>query len=507
MAVRTGIGLRTWANTLGVTVGAGVLAGAGQLGIGYGLGIVRWDRDFPTPGPWHAQLTWVAFLTSVAVIAGGYAGSWFARHNRVEPTLAVRVGLALAAALGALVVLPLVIRPAGSSHPPEAGDPRLVAALTVVAGLLIGIIAAFAGLSVPAVSGSIVTTVLWLWIVALISAASSLGGGASWATARLGLLPAGGIWVPLTLLVPAALISLGVAGIARFGGSDAWAVGVCGAAGPALVGLAYLIAGPSGGSDRTAYSSALFAILAGVAVSVAVAVVRRRPARPAAETATAPPAEALTEDLGRLHPLEGVQESKISTPEALEPPAEPEPTPTPEPAAEAKPPAQPEPPAQLEPAAKAEAQPEPPTQPEPAAKAEPPTQPEPAAKAKAQPKAPAKAQPKAEARPEAQPEAEARPEARPEAEPAAETEPASQPAPAAAEPAPKERTGQGIKVPGLGRRSRRRAETPVPAAETDSHLDWVKGLRAEETPARVGGNANPRHAKAADPPPATEDEG
>jgi len=262
---------------------------------------VRWDREFPTPGPWHAQLTWVAFLASAAVVAGGYAGSWAARRNGLERTVAVRVAIALTAAVGALVLMPLVARPAGAARPVESGDPRLAAILTVVAGLLVGVVAAFAALSVPAVSGSIVTTVLWLWIVALISAASTLGGGASWADARLGLLPAEGVWVPLVLLVPAVLIAFGVAGIARFGGSPPWAVGACGAAGPALVGLAYLIAGPGGGSDGTAYRCALLAILAGVAVSVTVAVVRRRQPKP------------------------------VPAPEAAEPAPEPAPTPEPEP--------------------------------------------------------------------------------------------------------------------------------------------------------------------------------
>ena len=51
--------------TLGVCVGAGVLAGAGQLGVGYGLGILRWDRDF-TSDTWHTQLAWVAFVAAVA---------------------------------------------------------------------------------------------------------------------------------------------------------------------------------------------------------------------------------------------------------------------------------------------------------------------------------------------------------------------------------------------------------------------------------------------------------
>jgi hypothetical protein len=454
--------VRTWANTLGVAAGAALLAGAGQLGIGYGLGIVRWDRDFATRGPWHAQLTWIAFLSGVAVLAGGYAGSWYARRARLEHTVAVRVALALSAGVGALVVLPLAVRPAGVSHPPEGGDPRLAAALTVVAGLLIGVIATFAALSVPAVSGSIVATVLWLWIAALISAAYTLGSGASWAAARLGLLPAGGLWVPVTLLVPAALITLAVAGIARFGGSDPWAVGVCGAAGTGLVGLAYLIAGPGGGDDGTAYKTALLAIPVGVAVSIGVAVARR-PARetppPAPASPEAPAEPAVTGNLGRLPSPEGVKESKISE----------------EPAPEAVP------------EAVAERAPEPPAAPE--------------APAERAPEAPAERAPQA-----SEPlEAPAAPEP-----PAQAAEPAGPTEPAEPEPEPKERRGIKVpRLPGLGRRSRRRAEGPVPAPapDADDHLDWVKGLRAAEAPARVGGESNPRHAKPAEPAPSGEDEG
>jgi hypothetical protein len=297
--------VRTWANTLGIGAGAGLLTGAGQLGIGYGLGILRWDQEFASSEPWHAQLTWIAFLSSVAVVAGGYAGAWHARRVRLSPTPAVRAALALAAGVGAAVVLPLVIRPAAASHPAEGGDPRLSVALTAAAGLLIGVIAAFAALTVPAVSGSLVTTILWVWIVALIGAASTLGRGAAWATARLGLFSAHGIWVPLALLLPAALIALAVAGIARFGGSDSRAVGACGATGPALVGLAYLIAGPGAGGGTNAYRWALVAIAVGGGVSVGVAVARRRPATtpapspgaaetPVAETPVATPAEEAT---------------------------------------------------------------------------------------------------------------------------------------------------------------------------------------------------------------------
>src|SRR5262245_45254964 len=96
--------VRTWANSLGVAAGAGLLAGAGQLGVGYGLGIVRWQRDFLTAAPWHAQLAWVAFLSMVAVIMGALAGASQARRAHQAPTVGLRTLLAFAAAAGAAVI-------------------------------------------------------------------------------------------------------------------------------------------------------------------------------------------------------------------------------------------------------------------------------------------------------------------------------------------------------------------------------------------------------------------
>src|SRR6266545_5603017 len=514
--------VRTWANTLGVTVGTGLLAGAGQLGIGYGLGVVRWDRDFPTRGPWHAQLTWVAFFAIVAVVAGGYAGAWQARRARQAATIGLRIAVALTAAVGALVVLPLVVRPAAASHPPEGGDPRIAATLTVVAGLLVGVVAAFAATSVPAVSGSIVATVLWLWIIALISAASTLGGGASWASARLGLLPAEGVWVPVTLLVPAVLIALGVAAIARFGGSDARAVGASGVAGPAVVGLAYLIAGPGGGSDGTAYRTALLAIAAGVVVSAAVAMARRRPARPAPAAAPAGPtdettaagpsdettAEPTTEERPTAEPEPEPATSKASEPEtpetattATSTAAAPKTPATATSTAAAKPPATatstavaPQTPA----TAKSTAAAKPPPAAK-AAKSKPP-------KAAAQPSTPEPAPGRAEPAPDR-----AEPAPPPLAKPSQTKRPAREetpaPPPASAAP-PKEEPAPAKtrRLPRFGRRRTEAADRAAPAA-SDEHIDWVKALRAEESPARAGGKSAPaRHAKPAEPKPESDDE-
>jgi hypothetical protein len=262
-------------STLGVAVGAGVLAGAGQLGVGYGLGILRWDRDF-TSDTWHTQLAWVVFVAAVAVVGGALAGRW--RDPAAAAGLGRRTALVSAAALGALVVLPLTIRPAAASHLAEAGSARLTVAITACAGLALGVLAAVAVLGVRVISGNIISWVVWVWLAGMLSAVTTLGSGDTWGTARLGLLPATGAWVPLTLLGAAVVIGGAVAGLARLGGNAAGATGASGAAGPALIGAAYLIAGPGNGVAASAYRYALIAVVAGVVVSVLLTVLGRRPA-------------------------------------------------------------------------------------------------------------------------------------------------------------------------------------------------------------------------------------
>jgi hypothetical protein len=288
MGARTlaGMAVRSWARILAVTVGAGVLAGAGQLGIGYGLGILRWDQQFTGQAPWHALLTWVAFIAASSVVAAAIAGSWISRRQHQPLDIWLRLGLAAAGALGSALLLPLVIRPAGLARLPESGDPRVLAGVSAGAGLLVGIVAAVAVLSVPAVRGNVVTCVLWLWLAAFISAAWTLTRGAAWATARLGLLPAGGAWIPIVLLGVPVLIALLVAAVARFGGSDPRATAGSGLAGPLLVGAAYLIAGPGGGVQTEAYRWSLGGVGAAFAVSVLVAVARKP--RPRAVPAAGP---------------------------------------------------------------------------------------------------------------------------------------------------------------------------------------------------------------------------
>jgi hypothetical protein len=471
--------------TLGVAAGAGVLAGAGQLGVGYGLGILRWDRDF-TADTWHAQLAWVAFLAAVAVISGAVAGRWRAAGG--ASGLGPRAALVAAATLGSLVVLPLVIRPAGASHLAESGDPKLIAAMTVGAGLALGVVAAVAVLSVPVVSGNIVSWIVWVWLAGTLSAVTTLGRGASWGTARLGLLPATGVWVPVALLGAAAVIAAAVAGLARLGGNDPRFTGASGAAGPVVVGAAYLIAGSGSGVAAQAYRYALIAVVVGVAVSVPLALLGRRPG-----IAVADPGAGMGASIGAgvtppvsLDPWESSTTGRtpdygwpaaptspgpaFATRPALSAPTPPAPLPVVPPAPAPLPPI----PTRARPV-----KPEPEPEPEPDTGATGTLVPRRkglTVRRRGRPESPEPPQPRAtqDFTPEVAPPSIPRPRAESQGVP---EEPAGRP----------------------GRRSRRRAEDSQPAPESD-YVDWVKGLSTGggDGTVRVGGTA--RHAKPSDRP-------
>jgi hypothetical protein len=271
---------------LGCGLVGGIVAGAGQLGVAYGLGILRWDAAFAR-GAWHWQLTWLALLASVAVIAGAATGRWGAARCRLPVDPPLRVSVTLTAALGAAVMIPLVLHPARAAQVAEPGSPALTAVIATSAGLVLGMVAAFAVLTEPTVAGNVVTTVTWLWLVALGSAVWTIGRGEAWGSARPGLLPASGAWIPLLLLGMPALAALVVAAVARFGGSGPVRVAISGVAGPALLAVAYVIGAPGGGAQTSSYQYALLGVAVAAAVSVLVAVarkptprrlVRRRPA-------------------------------------------------------------------------------------------------------------------------------------------------------------------------------------------------------------------------------------
>src|SRR4029450_13861765 len=106
---------RPWAKLLATTLGVGALAGACQLGVAYGLGIVRLTRvlDVTTRDQWTAQLAWGAWFAMMAAVVGGLAGAWvLPRWSPTRPHIGATVAIALAAAVGATVVVPLTMQPA-----------------------------------------------------------------------------------------------------------------------------------------------------------------------------------------------------------------------------------------------------------------------------------------------------------------------------------------------------------------------------------------------------------
>jgi len=106
---------RTSAKLLGVTLGVAALAGASQLGLAYGLGIVRLTRvlELTARDHWTAQLAWVAWFAMTAAVVGGMAGR---PHLPKHAGAGTRLATAVAAGLGAAVVVPLTMQPARTTE-------------------------------------------------------------------------------------------------------------------------------------------------------------------------------------------------------------------------------------------------------------------------------------------------------------------------------------------------------------------------------------------------------
>lgn len=494
--------LPTTARAAAAAVCGAFLTGAGQLGVVYGLGILRWDRDFEggQADLWSVQLTWVAWIAAISVVAGAVIGVDVALRT-VRPAdlttrvagpreqtgrvvgpraqtrrvarprgLGVRVVASLAAGIGAAVTVPLVRLPARFAHPPTPTSPGLTAGLIAVVALVPGVLAAVAVVSVAPVAVDVAATVAWTGLAALASVMWSVGRDDLVIAPRLGVLGHGQT-IHAAVVYPAmlgivVLITLAVAGAGRWAGRPRITVATCGAAGPVLVALAYLIGGPgSGDLQRVPYTAALLSVPVAVLVSVAVAFARR-PVRPAAAADAAPgPVDSTssepTVEVAATHPADETPTQPVP---ASAPPA-------PTPAIAPKPPA-----------------PKPPTK-------TPPT--------------PKSAAPKPSV-PAARTAPDARPTATTEATQAA-TPADPQPDTTAAEPTTVVESNGTAEPPtarGAGRRGRGKrggAKTGQPAQESE-YVDWVRGLGTEEqrNPRRTV--PGPRHASPTEEPPGRTEE-
>jgi hypothetical protein len=283
VATRTGFSL------VGRSLGTAVVLTAAQLGILQGLIVLDWRATAAEGLAWKAAQTWLVFVFAVGVLGGVATVRRMLPHGKGRA--AARVGVSICAAIGATMSLPLVwlpLRAAGSTadFPPEVGG-------TVAAGVgvVVGLILALAGLIAAPIAWGVATTVLWVWSVALASAAGASLGVTESGPPRLGVLDdprfagSGRWWLGANLMIVITVVlGLTLAAIARKAGASRLATALSGVAGPVLVAVAYLAAGPATGEDTShiqAYVASLMAAAAGVLASTAVAIVRR-----AAPTAT-----------------------------------------------------------------------------------------------------------------------------------------------------------------------------------------------------------------------------
>ena len=294
---------RSWVKLLGTTVGVAALAGACQLGLAYGLGIVWLTRvvDVTARDQWTAQLAWITWIAMVAAVVGALVGSrllaaWGLAAESSPPTpvgdsaprppappvpsAGTIIALAVASGIGAAVVVPLTMQPARTAQ--VAGvNPVVVIGICATLGAVVGIFAACAALAQPVARWNLVAVSIAVWAIAIVSVAPSDPLPA----VRLGVFDASFLsssttqrTALFTMPVLALLAGAALGWRARRQERPVLTIALTGLPGPALLTLAYLIAGPGSGDERyqiVPYWAAMTATGAGVLGSVLAAVLRR----------------------------------------------------------------------------------------------------------------------------------------------------------------------------------------------------------------------------------------
>lgn len=291
--------MRIWLRALSAALATAAIVGAGQLGLAYGLGIMRWTQTFEAgnENAWNAQLTWTVWIAALAVVGGAVGGVRVLRRHHRPDGLGAWFAVSLAAVVGGAVVVPLVVLPAGEAHVAISVDPALQAGINAGVGLVVGLLAALGVLCARPVGGSVLVAALWVWAAALVSAFVQLDSANQSHSRRLGVLelPSATDNATQNMILPImAGIAVGsgvlIAAYSLWLGEHPIAVGASGLAGPALVAAAYLTAGPGISSDNSdqqrPWLGSLFAVGAGVAVSVLITVAALSRRRRAADSAT-----------------------------------------------------------------------------------------------------------------------------------------------------------------------------------------------------------------------------
>ncbi|MFG3688871.1 hypothetical protein [Micromonospora sp. NPDC047740] len=292
---------RGWGGSTATALGVAAGTGAAQLGFGYGLGIINWAPAATgrVEAAWVASLAWATWISATSVIAGAVCAHRLRGTADEEPDGTPRkFGLALAAAVGALITVLLVAVPARAARVPDTSSPQAVAAGYALAGMLLGLLLATWALHTRAAAANLVATTSWLWLLAVVSVLDGVLSGRGLGTAQLGIWQISAdserFWIRDYFYWPGALLALGSALVigalaarrtARVAEQRVGAA-ASGAAGPLLVALAYLLAVPRlaaiAAEQMSAHLIAPYALIAGVGGSALVAALAQRADRRAA---------------------------------------------------------------------------------------------------------------------------------------------------------------------------------------------------------------------------------
>ncbi|MFV2099887.1 hypothetical protein [Micromonospora sp. LOL_024] len=308
---------RTSSRLLFTAFGVSLLAGAGQLGLAFGFGVVRLTGSFTgvSVNEWPAQLVWAGWFATNAAVVGAVLAERLVRPGGQLTGTTRQLAVAGSAALGALVVAPLCMRPARGAELVSV-DPVWAVAICAGLGAVIGGGAALAVLVRPPLGWNMAVVAAVVWLLALLSVLPSLGASGPLTPVRLGVLEpewlsADAAQQLALLILPtvALLFGAATAALARRRGQPPLVSVPTGAAGPVLVAFAYLAAGPGNASDRyqlTPYYGALVAVAVGALGSATAVLLPWPPRRPTT-------ADTVVEPTAILQPLPEVPALPAST--------------------------------------------------------------------------------------------------------------------------------------------------------------------------------------------------
>jgi hypothetical protein len=241
------------------------LAALAQLGLASGFDLLSWVDAAPGAADsvleyrQNANLAWVGWFAAASCVVGGLASGAIGSRAAARLGRATRVAAVFASAVGAFVIGPLVSLSAeqGEVFTSFPTEPLVAAGI----GAAVGFALALIGLSSRSVAVNVGASVALVWLLAIlavfwdvgdrVSPVTELAVWGSWAgpDSALGLR---GLSVAVPFLVGSALIGVVVAVLARRGpiSSSGYRIAAAsGIAGPLIVTVAHLVAGPTSGDD------------------------------------------------------------------------------------------------------------------------------------------------------------------------------------------------------------------------------------------------------------------